>query len=496
MKIDGLGNVYVTGKSDSVSSTGCDIVTIKYKPDGSIEWINSFDYNRLTDNGNFLVIDGSGNIYVIGTVSVTYTDISIIVIKYKPNGTKVWAKRFAPSGYGKGRNQPLRVTIDNNYIYITGYVTEAAPYNNLQLVLFKLDFNASFSSVVYGSLGKQDIGIGVDVDPAGNIYVTGSTLGTTTSSKGVVIKYNPSLTAYWTKIISDTLRTITYLRNIKLNSEGRVIVAGMTDTISYSRSNCILSELNPADGSISWYRRIIAPGLSFSLGTLSIDPGDNMILGTTYSEFVTYKRRNTVFKYHDGGIFLWSKKVDSIDNIHAICTDPASNIYVSGFAQDEDGKCFARLSPAGNIDWYGSLPYAIDGWKIEFINTEELYVAGIYRSTSSYPDNNNFLTAKFKVVPSGKPLLKGNLSEFRLGSNYPNTFNPVTEIRYSIPVNSNVILKVYDNIGREVALLVNGNMEAGEHEVSFDASNFASGVYFYKLESGAYSEIKKMILIK
>ena len=57
-------------------------------------------------------------------------------------------------------------------------------------------------------------------------------------------------------------------------------------------------------------------------------------------------------------------------------------------------------------------------------------------------------------------------------------------------------MKVYDNIGREVALLVNGNMEAGEHVVSFDASNFASGVYFYKLESGAYSEIKKMILIK
>jgi photosystem II stability/assembly factor-like uncharacterized protein len=86
--------------------------------------------------------------------------------------------------------------------------------------------------------------------------------------------------------------------------------------------------------------------------------------------------------------------------------------------------------------------------------------------------------------------------EFSLGQNYPNPFNPSTTIKYSVPVNGMVNIRVYDMIGRSALVLVNQVMEAGEHSISFDASKLSSGVYFYELTAGDYKAVKKMILIK
>ncbi|MCS7210277.1 MAG: T9SS type A sorting domain-containing protein [Chloroherpetonaceae bacterium] len=85
---------------------------------------------------------------------------------------------------------------------------------------------------------------------------------------------------------------------------------------------------------------------------------------------------------------------------------------------------------------------------------------------------------------------------FRLMQNYPNPFNPSTTIQYQLPIAANVVLKVYDALGREVATLVNERKPAGLHQVEFRPVNLASGTYFYRLQAGSYSETKKMMLIK
>lgn len=94
----------------------------------------------------------------------------------------------------------------------------------------------------------------------------------------------------------------------------------------------------------------------------------------------------------------------------------------------------------------------------------------------------------------------GNIGElplrYSLEQNYPNPFNPVTKIKYSLPKTSMVKLVVYDALGKVVSTLVNEEQAAGVFEQSFDASNLATGVYFYKLESSDFTDIKKMILIK
>ena len=83
-----------------------------------------------------------------------------------------------------------------------------------------------------------------------------------------------------------------------------------------------------------------------------------------------------------------------------------------------------------------------------------------------------------------------------LNQNYPNPFNPVTNLEFRIPESGFVSLKVFDILGNEVVTLINENMLPGSYKTEFDGSNFASGMYFYKLESGNFQETKRMILIK
>jgi len=87
-------------------------------------------------------------------------------------------------------------------------------------------------------------------------------------------------------------------------------------------------------------------------------------------------------------------------------------------------------------------------------------------------------------------------NEYILLQNYPNPFNPSTTIRYSIPKESFVTIKVYDIIGREITTIVNERKPAGNYSFNFNASNFSSGVYFYRMQAGGFTETKKFILIK
>ncbi|MEP7146861.1 MAG: T9SS type A sorting domain-containing protein, partial [bacterium] len=85
---------------------------------------------------------------------------------------------------------------------------------------------------------------------------------------------------------------------------------------------------------------------------------------------------------------------------------------------------------------------------------------------------------------------------FGMSQNYPNPFNPVTKFNFQLPGSENVKVTVYDQLGKEAAILVNEKLSAGSYEVEFNAANFTSGVYFYKIDAGNFTNIKKMILLK
>ena len=87
-------------------------------------------------------------------------------------------------------------------------------------------------------------------------------------------------------------------------------------------------------------------------------------------------------------------------------------------------------------------------------------------------------------------------ANFSLKQNFPNPFNPTTKIEFSIPLDNYVEIKIYNSLGAEVATLLNENRLAGRYSVEFNAGNLSSGVYFYKIVSGNYMDIKKLILLK
>ncbi len=86
--------------------------------------------------------------------------------------------------------------------------------------------------------------------------------------------------------------------------------------------------------------------------------------------------------------------------------------------------------------------------------------------------------------------------KYTMLQNYPNPFNPTTVISYSIPFSSHVSLKVYDVLGREVAVLVNREQLPGNYKIEFNAGKLASGIYIYRINAGRFNDAKKLILIK
>ncbi len=100
----------------------------------------------------------------------------------------------------------------------------------------------------------------------------------------------------------------------------------------------------------------------------------------------------------------------------------------------------------------------------------------------------------FEITGTG--VKKVSSMDFNLAQNYPNPFNPTTKIRFSLPHTEKSSLIIYDVLGREVSVLINREMGAGEYEVTFDGSFLPSGIYFYRLISGSYSQIRKMLLVK
>ncbi len=107
----------------------------------------------------------------------------------------------------------------------------------------------------------------------------------------------------------------------------------------------------------------------------------------------------------------------------------------------------------------------------------------------------------YGTIVSAKENPKTLRNTFSLYQNYPNPFNPTTRIKYSVPFvemhrYASVQLRVYDILGREIATLVNEKKSPGEYEVQFNGTNLPSGVYFYRLQAGSFSDTKKLILLK
>ncbi len=210
----------------------------------------------------------------------------------------------------------------------------------------------------------------------------------------------------------------------------------------------------------------------------------------------------------------WSDGGDSIHNVNA-----TTNVLDYTVNYKTQFKLIANISPGslpvtviggnGFYDTASTVTFSISTTAIAY-NGKEYYFQrwtgngnGSYNGTNpSYTINsmNNVIvqSAIFDTIP---PIGIQNLNTgvpmvFDMHQNYPNPFNPVTKIKFDLPKESNVSIKVYDIIGNEVTSIFNGNLKAGFYEADFNGSSYASGVYFYRIDAGDFTSVKRMILVK
>lgn len=162
--------------------------------------------------------------------------------------------------------------------------------------------------------------------------------------------------------------------------------------------------------------------------------------------------------------------------------------------------------PVGMCTWelcYGAGVYTINESCAPGQHDFDVYftpngIPGTASCTVTMSYQSTTISQDFVVIadPVGIKQISSIVKEFSLNQNYPNPFNPTTKIGFSIPKSNYVDLRVYDILGREVKTLLSQQLTVGEYEIDFDAKNLASGMYYYRLQSGDNVSVKKMTLVK
>jgi hypothetical protein len=364
--VDTAGNVIVSGVSYN-DTTGQDIVTIKYAPDGSLIWLQRFDgpAGGYPDRPTAVVIDTAGNVYVAGRSGYPdfagFPSYEYCTIKYSPNGVQQWAKHYRSS-------------------------TE--PDWGLEAGSFALD---------------------LAVDPLGNVYVTGYSNEDRQSSVTAIatIKYNAAGDEQWVQRVYSILRNIG--NAIAVDQWGNSYVTGLS-AVSSSDGDCYTIKYGP-DGVILWERRYAMPGGGRSLGqNIAIDRSGHILVSAVSNGGSSTGDDFALLKYAPGGDLLWAERYDgpghSRDVPTGLALDTLGNAYVTGHSTGTVNTDFATLkySSDGLLEWeqrYDNPAGLYDiGRAIAVTSLGEVYVTGNSHDPTSGSD---YVTLKYAQMGITRP---------------------------------------------------------------------------------------------
>jgi hypothetical protein len=206
-----------------------------------------------------------------------------------------------------------------------------------------------------------------------------------------------------------------------------------------------------------------------------------------------------MLKMNDAGDTLWLRRynyqpTDIVGHI-SLLPDPHGGYVVSGTFNG--CPTIVHMDGDGIVQWAGTYTdHSTSGIVVDLaMGADSTYLWLLYRDNTGLSGRS--VVVRFRPNPAGTlPVPLTPVSDFRLQQNYPNPFNPTTEIAFDVARAGRTSLKVYDLMGREVAILSNGILQAGAHHVTYDAHDLPSGVYFYRLESGSQTQTRKMLLLK
>jgi hypothetical protein len=278
VRVDGSGNVFVTGRSHtSLADQTWDIATIKYDTNGNQQWVRRYGQTGGNDQGLAMVLDSSGNPIITG-MCWNGTDIDFCTIKYNSNGTLMWANL-----YNNGTNDTGRgVVVDaSGFVYAAGWSQNGASAQDYATIKYDLNGNRLWVSRYNGPGNNADIGQRVAIDAGGNVYITGWSFGAGGTFDFATVKYNSSGTQQWVARYDNGLGDFSH--DIKVNTAGQIYVAGRSSPTGGPSTTFEVTTIKyDSSGSELWVNR----------STGGNDFGFNLVLGGDGSAYVAGLRQN------------------------------------------------------------------------------------------------------------------------------------------------------------------------------------------------------------
>lgn len=519
MFIDNDGNVYVTGSQREGSfpfQNKIEAVTIKYNSQGEQQWIQN--YVAEDNNGAFtraIYVDASGNVYVTGETAIYSGGLNkMLVIKYSPEGTQLWSYVFA---YGSNYNGGYDIVADlTGNVYVVGeYATNVITYNNISLVKFSPE-GALVNQTFYnsGSEGGRKIGI----DGAGKIIV-GGYINDNDSLSFIVLKYEPNLDFVWAARYGKGVGNQNKIDMVIDNNSNIILTGTNSITIDY-----LTVKFDPS-GSVLWSKQYNSTaGWEVACAVVKDNLGNVYVSGAAGTSGLPFSYKITTVKYSSAGEELWVSAYDGngigTDGYsgYDIAIDDEANLYVIGHTYANSDIVTVKYDTNGLFKWAiifngptnnsTDVPVAIG-----VDNNKNVFAVG-NSDDNNFTTGNDIVIIKYLQAPTHVQEEIKSPDSYLLEQNFPNPFsskgrygsegNPTTRIRYQVPAAGSsygqISLKVYDILGNEVATLVNEFKEPGVYEVEFQSTigsqQLASGVYIYRLQAGAFSSTKKMLLLR
>ncbi len=243
---------------------------------------------------------------------------------------------------------------------------------------------------------------------------------------------------------------------------------------------------------------------------------DGKIVAIGFTEIGYYQYNFTLARYDTNGSLdntfgangIVTTAIEQSSEANSVTIQSDGKIVVAGYSGDgnRDDFALARYNTNGSLDntfginGIATTPFIFsDEANSVAIQTDGKIVAAGACEYNNFYDLYGFALMRYTGSSSSVNSVSVTVDlpkTYALYQNYPNPFNPTTILKYSIPKSSFVTIKVYDIIGREVAALVNEEKPAGNYFITFNASNLASGIYFYRMQAGNFVDTKKLLLLK
>jgi len=483
--IDGFNNIYVTGLLSASSLH--DIGTIKYNSSGEQLWVRYYNgTSELQDFGYDIAIDNQHNVYITGQ-SYDTANRDFVIIKYDTEGNFIWDRRHF------GRGVKILVDNENDIIAVGGNsdMLKIVKYNSNGFLMWENDFMPpeSFSNYVSD----------VKIDNENFIYIGAISDFSGSKEDYLTVKLDAGGSVKWYRTFNGLLNYDDQLSKIEVANSGSVYVTGRAQnkldlrdyvTLKYSKT-----------GDLIWINTFKWDSASNDFGRLiALDSNENIyVIGNSIKQAQLTTRNSHVLKYDSSGAILWVKELsENNSNLQATsCIYKNNSLYFTGgiFGESFGNFKTVKLSNSGELEWSIEYDGGNNDWAEDMVLDDQnnVYVTGISIGSGSRED---YLTIKYSQIIGIQPISTEIPNTFSLSQNYPNPFNPSTRIKFAIPKSSFSELIVYDVLGRQVNSLVSEELKAGIYEAEFNASDFPSGVYFYRITAGEFLETKKMILIK